>query len=124
MDEAPILEADLHLYVDDTCDPALRARVQAYLDRNPEAAERVANWSAQNNALKHIFAMPPSRQAGNTSTTAAKKLKSSHMLQKLTLTLAFLLGVSLTIAVFGGLSIVKTDANSVKTWFHSIFLRG
>jgi len=89
MDEVPILEADLHLYVDNTCDPMLRARVEAYLDKNPEAAERVANWSTQNNALKHIFALPPSRPVSNATSAARKRRKKSHMLQKLTLALAF-----------------------------------
>jgi anti-sigma factor RsiW len=49
-------DATLHAYVDDRLNAAERTRVEAYLLRNAEAAERVANWQDQADALRSHFA--------------------------------------------------------------------
>lgn len=45
---------DLHAYVDGALDPAGRARVEAYLQRHPEEAEKVADYTRQNQALRAL----------------------------------------------------------------------
>lgn len=53
---APIEEEDLHAYVDNVLDAARSKEVQAYLDRNPEAAQRAAVLLAQRQLLCSAFA--------------------------------------------------------------------
>ena len=53
---APIEEEDLHAYVDNALDAARREEVQDYLDRNPEAAQRVTALFAQRQLLRSSFA--------------------------------------------------------------------
>ncbi len=48
----PILEDDLHAFVDEALDAARRAEVQAYLDTNPACAARVAAYSRQREELR------------------------------------------------------------------------
>lgn len=48
----PISEDDLHAYVDGALSDARRVEVEAYLERNPEVAERYARFGAQRNALR------------------------------------------------------------------------
>ena len=121
--QTPILESDLHLYVDEACDPDLRARVKDYLDSHPEAAGRVADWTMQNNALRQIFPTPaPARQKN--SEAVQKSGQSAKILSHLTLILAFLLGVSVTIIIVGGVALHNAANNPVRALFHSIFLRG
>ena len=54
--EPPIGEDDLHAYVDGQLPPTRRARVQRYLQTNPEESRRVAAWTAQRDALRVVFA--------------------------------------------------------------------
>ena len=52
----PILEEDLHAYVDARLDAARRDEVQEYLDRHPEAALEVTGYAAQRQALRAALA--------------------------------------------------------------------
>jgi len=52
----PILEEDLHAYVDNCLDAARRREVQDYLDHHPEAAAQVAGFSAQRQGLRSALA--------------------------------------------------------------------
>jgi anti-sigma factor RsiW len=52
----PVLETDLHAYVDSLLDEAGRKRVEDYLAENPDAARMVADWQAQNGELQNAFA--------------------------------------------------------------------
>ena len=56
MTDRSVSEADLHAYADGFLDEADRARVQLFLAENPEAAEMVADWQAQNDELRSAFA--------------------------------------------------------------------
>jgi len=48
-------ESDLHAYVDERLDPARRAQIEAWLEANPEAAERVRAYRQQNALLHAAF---------------------------------------------------------------------
>ncbi len=50
-----ISESDLHKFVDGQLDPARVAEVEEHLAANPEAAERVAAYRRQNEALHALF---------------------------------------------------------------------
>ena len=50
-----ITSEDLHAFADGELDPERRAEVASYLDTDPEAAERVAAYRAQNAALHGAF---------------------------------------------------------------------
>jgi len=52
----PITENDLHAFADGRLDATRRAEVEAYLTSNPEAAERSAEYSRQNGALRELYA--------------------------------------------------------------------
>ncbi|HLS67792.1 MAG TPA: hypothetical protein VK035_00505 [Kiloniellales bacterium] len=58
-----IEELDLLAYVDDLLDPARRAEVENYLRQDPEAALRIADYRAQNQAIRaaygHVVSEPP-----------------------------------------------------------------
>jgi len=57
--ESEITEADLHAYVDGELTPARRAAVEAWLETNPEAAQDVAAWQAQNAAIRAALGEAP-----------------------------------------------------------------
>jgi anti-sigma factor RsiW len=52
----PILEDDLHAYVDGVLDPARRAEVEAYLQSHAESAARVEAYGRQRSALRAALA--------------------------------------------------------------------
>ncbi|PZP28519.1 MAG: hypothetical protein DI603_19270 [Roseateles depolymerans] len=52
----PVLEDDLHAFVDDALDPARRREVQEHLDRHPGDAETVARFAAQRQLLRSALA--------------------------------------------------------------------
>ena len=68
-EEQKISENDLHAYVDGALDGSSRAAVEAYLAKNPAAAEEVDDWKQQNDTLRalygHVVAepVPPSLNA-------------------------------------------------------------
>jgi anti-sigma factor RsiW len=51
----PINEDKLHAYVDATLDEAQRLEVEAWLAGHPDDAERVRDWTAQNQAFHDAF---------------------------------------------------------------------
>lgn len=51
----PITDNDLQAYVDQRLDPARRAQVEAYLELNPDDAERVRAYRQQNDLLHAAF---------------------------------------------------------------------
>lgn len=53
---APVVEDDLHAFVDGALDAARRKAVQDHLDRDPEAAAMVARFAAQRQLLRSAFA--------------------------------------------------------------------
>jgi anti-sigma factor RsiW len=54
--DAPILEAELHAYVDDELPAERRAAVSAWLAAHPEDAERVAAWQTQADLINTRYA--------------------------------------------------------------------
>ncbi|WP_206174913.1 anti-sigma factor [Variovorax sp. RKNM96] len=66
MDARPILEEDLHAYVDDVLDAPRRREVREYLDRHPEAAREVEAYALHRQGLREALApvaeepLPPS----------------------------------------------------------------
>lgn len=50
-----VTDAELHAYVDQRLDPARRAEVEAFLEGNPDAAERVRAYRTQNDLLRAAF---------------------------------------------------------------------
>ncbi len=54
-DKDPITDFDLVAYADDKLDPDRAERVQAYLRERPELAARIADYAAQNRALKAAY---------------------------------------------------------------------
>lgn len=52
---SPVSKAELHAYVDGQLDDARRQEVAAYVADNPDAADRVAAYEAQNKALHILF---------------------------------------------------------------------
>lgn len=55
MTRQPVTEADLHAYVDGVLPEARRGEVEAYLAIQPDDAQRVQAWRAQNQALHEWF---------------------------------------------------------------------
>ncbi|MBB3035084.1 anti-sigma factor family protein [Alteriqipengyuania lutimaris] len=51
----PISEDDLHAFVDGALSDSRRAEVEAYLESNPEVAERYAQFGVQREALRAAF---------------------------------------------------------------------
>ncbi len=51
-----VTEADLHAYADGQLPEAARARVEAWLQNNPDDAAKVADWQAQNGDIRSLFA--------------------------------------------------------------------
>ncbi|WP_416796975.1 anti-sigma factor family protein [Ciceribacter azotifigens] len=49
-------EKDLHAYVDGQLDDARRSEVEAWLEAHPEDAAMVADWQAQNDDIRALFA--------------------------------------------------------------------
>ena len=52
----PVLETDLHAYVDGLLDEADRKRVEDHLAENPDVARMIGDWQAQNDGLRNAFA--------------------------------------------------------------------
>ena len=97
---SPVLDADLHAYVDGEADTALRQRVQTYLSSSNEAARRVAGWSMQAEALREAFPLPrtvrpPLVQPNNTS-----KYNFKSAVYGLTLLLAFVAGIAAAVMAY------------------------
>jgi anti-sigma factor RsiW len=55
MNKHPITDADLHAYVDGQLSDARREDIAAYLTVQPEDAERISAYMAQNQALRDLF---------------------------------------------------------------------
>ncbi|MBB3540659.1 anti-sigma factor [Rhizobium sp. BK399] len=51
-----VTEADLHAYADGQLPDEGRARIEAWLDDNPDDAARVAEWTVQNAQIRSLFA--------------------------------------------------------------------
>jgi len=51
-----VTEADLHAYADGQLPEPARARVEAWLNDNPDDAARVAEWTARNAEIRSLFA--------------------------------------------------------------------
>jgi len=56
MKSSPVVEHDLHAFVDGALDAARRKEVQDHLDRNPDAAEAVSRLMAQRQLLRSTLA--------------------------------------------------------------------
>lgn len=54
-----VTEADLHAYADDRLDIDARQRVEAWLAVHPDRAAEVADWRAQNAAIRALYAEAP-----------------------------------------------------------------
>ncbi|OWV91578.1 anti-sigma factor [Rhizobium sp. R693] len=51
-----VTEADLHAYADGQLPEQARARIEAWLNDNPDDAAKVAEWSMQNAEIRSLFA--------------------------------------------------------------------
>ena len=98
----PVLDADLHAYVDNQGDEALEARVTAFLAGNKEASERIARWSQQNDALRAAFPLPVSSRATflPDEKISEHTLRTTRLALWINLALAFLIGIALTATVY------------------------
>jgi anti-sigma factor RsiW len=54
-DQTPISDADLNAYVDGQLDEAGTARVEAWVEQNPDAAEQVREYRALNHSLRGVY---------------------------------------------------------------------
>lgn len=98
---APIVEEDLHAFVDDALDTDRRSEVQDYLDRNPEAAATVADLASQRQLLRsglaHI-ADEPIPERLQMSTLLAHRRRSSPWAWQMAAAVVLAMGLG----VFGG----------------------
>lgn len=98
---APVVEEDLHAFVDGALEPERRREVQDYLDRNAEAASLVAALAAQRQLLRsglaHI-ADEPIPERLRMSTLVANRRKSSPWAWQMAASVVLALGTG----VFGG----------------------
>jgi len=69
--QSPIHEDDLHAYVDGLLTAEKRVIVEAYLAETPEAARAVADWRAQRDGIKAIFAAGGIRPVKRFAATAS-----------------------------------------------------
>ncbi len=100
MAQMPVLDADLHAYVDGEADAALREHVQHYLSTNSEAAGRVGAWSMQADALRDAFPLPVSvRQPMSVAKTREPSLRRQSA-YALALFAAFCAGVAAAVMFF------------------------
>ncbi|PHQ98600.1 MAG: hypothetical protein COB39_08695 [Marinosulfonomonas sp.] len=73
----------LHAFVDGQLDNADMALVEAYLAENPDRAAEVADWAAQNDALRTLFPAPdmpielPAMPAANTPRSPLRAIAAS-----------------------------------------------
>ncbi len=73
----------LHAFVDGQLDGAGMALVEAYLAENPDRAAEVADWAAQNDALRTLFPAPdmpidlPAMPAANTPRSPLRAIAAS-----------------------------------------------
>jgi anti-sigma factor RsiW len=70
----PIIESDLHAYVDDQLEPTRRIAVEAYLSRNPRLAARVMSDLRSRDELRLTLAAQP-RICGIGAGDAARRLE-------------------------------------------------
>ena len=64
-------ENDLHAYVDGQLDPDRAEALETWLADNPDAAQRVSEWQAQNAAIHTAFgALPPAAEAADAALIA------------------------------------------------------
>jgi anti-sigma factor RsiW len=56
MNHRPIMEDDLHAYVDQALEPERRREVAAYLDDHPDVAKRVGSFAGQRDLLRAALA--------------------------------------------------------------------
>ena len=119
----PVLDADLHAYVDNQADALLRARVQTHLTANIDAARRVAGWSAQNEALREAFPLPLPNKI-NISAAPKRETTADHVIYVLSLVLAFLVGVAVTITIYACSSMLASSPAVHSLLSYAMFLRG
>src|SRR5512143_2671449 len=55
MNQHPVIDADLHAYVDGELPEARRAEIETWLASHPEDAERVRAYEAQKRSLRKLF---------------------------------------------------------------------
>ncbi len=96
----------LHAFVDGQLDGADMALVEAYLADNPDRAAEVADWAAQNDALRSLFPAPdmpidlPAMPAANTPRAPMRAIAAS----------VAILGVGITLGWMGrGIAPQNTD---------------
>lgn len=91
---APLIDTDLHAYVDGELNEARRAEVEATLAADPAAAERVRAYRAQKRALQDMFApvldepIPAALVAATAAPSVKKPALPRWSLQRIAATLA------------------------------------
>lgn len=79
----PISEEDLHAFVDGALSDSRRAEVEAYLESNPEVAERFARFGAQREALRSALGpiadepVPPNLNLGHLMASSHRPNRSA-----------------------------------------------
>ncbi|GAB4361699.1 MAG: anti-sigma factor [Oricola sp.] len=98
-----ISEAELHAYVDGELAPERRAAVEAWLADHPQAARDVAEWQAQNAAIRAAFGEIPRPEAAD-RVLAGRGAGRRRMARRL----AMVAGFALVFAAGGGTGALVT----------------
>jgi anti-sigma factor RsiW len=84
-EQRKITEYDLHAYADGVLEEAARAAVEAHIQQNPSAAEDVACWRRQNEALRTLYgnvaAEPAPPRLGAYRIERESRMKAGHWLR-------------------------------------------
>ena len=94
----PVGEDDLHAYIDGLLEAGRRAAVERYLTENPEAAQLVADYKAQREAIRMAFAARPAEKLPPELSLARIIAKRSHRPRRpwlIAASVAFALGLGL-----------------------------
>lgn len=98
---APVVEEDLHAYVDGVLDATRRKEVQDHLDRNPEAAALVSQFAEQRQLLRLAFAQTADEPVPS-RLRLALSMEHQHSSRRWRWQMAAALLLSLATGTFGG----------------------
>lgn len=79
-DANTIAEADLHAYADGLLSAERHAEIDRWLQHNPEAAAMVADWQAQNEDIRGLFAGYAAPRPGDPDLVAGRRRRRHGMM--------------------------------------------